>query len=99
MNSELPANAADGLRGEVPPAVVVFDMFGTLHQLPGAWTGGRDAAERTVEAEAPAPRSRGLRGWRAALALAAMGFAATMGGHAASAQTLLNVSYDPTREL
>ena len=106
MTFELPANAADRRRGDAPPAVVVFDMFGTLHQLPGAWTGGREAPERTVEraaermgeAEAPGPRSRGLRGWRAALALAAMGFAA-MGTHGAAADTLLNVSYDPTREL
>jgi sulfate transport system substrate-binding protein len=98
MNSELPANTADGQKGEVPAAVVVFDMFGTLHQLPGAWTDGRDAAQRTVETEAPGPRSRGLRGWRGALALAAMGFTA-FGAHGAAAQTLLNVSYDPTREL
>ena len=53
----------------------------------------------TVEAEAPAPGSRGLRGWRAAFALAAMGFAATVGAQGALGQTLLNVSYDPTREL
>src|SRR5690349_9261602 len=98
MNSEPHENAAGGRRGETPAPVVAFDMFGTLHQLPGAWTGSRDLGEHTVEAEAPAPRSRGLRGWRAALALAVMGFAA-LGAHSASAQTLLNVSYDPTREL
>ncbi len=99
MNSELPAQKAEGPRADVPGVVVAFDMFGTLHQLPGAWTGGRDAAARTVEAEAPAPGSRGLRGWRAAFALAAMGFAATVGAQGALGQTLLNVSYDPTREL
>jgi len=99
MNSELHDNAANGRRGDAPEPVVAFDMFGTLHQLPGTWAGQRDVTERTVEAEAPTQRSRGLRGWRAAFAVAAMGLAVTTVAHGALADTLLNVSYDPTREL
>ena len=77
---------------------------GTLHQLPGADPRPR-GPQRTgrpasVWARPTWLRSRGLRGWRAALALAAMGFAA-MGTHGAVCLMLnsalpakLNKAYD-----
>jgi sulfate transport system substrate-binding protein len=83
---------------EPETAAIAFDMFGTLHLAPLPLTVGPDHAPLLAVARATAGAlSRGvrsLRGAAAVVALAASGLAAPAG-----AQTLLNVSYDPTREL
>ncbi|MFO1207988.1 MAG: sulfate ABC transporter substrate-binding protein [Amaricoccus sp.] len=101
MPSQLPTDASESPRGDTPAPVAVFDMFGTIHQIPGARSAER--AEATGEAGVDAPVAlwaRRFRGWRAGVAVLGLGLAAAgFAPHPVSAQTLLNVSYDPTREL
>jgi sulfate transport system substrate-binding protein len=67
--------------------VALFDIYGTLHLA-------EPAPEAARAKSAPVARAGGRR-WIAGLAAVA----ALATGGAAGAQTLLNVSYDPTREL
>src|SRR4051794_13066087 len=88
-------------RIETVPVVAVFDMFGTIHQIPGICLDRPTRAPRE-EAAAPfsfAPAARTLRRWMAGAAMLVLGIAGGFTPGSAWAQTLLNVSYDPTREL
>jgi sulfate transport system substrate-binding protein len=67
--------------------VALFDVYGTLH-----------LAEPRSEARRPAPRPVGRTGGRRWL-LGLATLASLAAGGPAGADTLLNVSYDPTREL
>jgi sulfate/thiosulfate transport system substrate-binding protein len=97
--------AISSARAETPPLqddasrvalrAVHFDMFGTLHLSGGA--SGSDA-----EGGAPAPfalLSRTLGRLRGAGALGLIALTLAWPGGASAQGTLLNVSYDPTREL
>lgn len=98
------------LAPDATPARIHFDMFGTIHAW-NAWpTQDRDDEDRreaTDDAATARPAwarlaSRlSLRGRRAALgAVAAVALLAPgLGAGEAAAQSILNVSYDPTREL
>lgn len=58
-----------------------------------------EAGGRTVAGRPPAARTAGLGGWKGAVAAALFGLSSLLAtAPGASAQTLLNVSYDPTRE-
>jgi sulfate/thiosulfate-binding protein len=83
----------------LPLAYVHFDMFGTLHIAPAADNGG--AAPEPVLPQIAALVGRAARLLRpSALVLAALVGAGAIGVPARAADlTLLNVSYDPTREL
>jgi sulfate/thiosulfate-binding protein len=83
----------------LPLAYVHFDMFGTLHIAPAADDGG--AAPEPVLPQIAALVGRAARLLRpSALVLAALVGAGAIGAPARAADlALLNVSYDPTREL
>ncbi len=88
-------------RLETVPHVAVFDMFGTIHQIPGICL-DRPRREARGETDAPAllaPATRVLRRWLAGTAMLMLGVAGSFTPGQAWAQSLLNVSYDPTREL
>ncbi|PZQ51338.1 MAG: sulfate transporter subunit [Rhodovulum sulfidophilum] len=70
--------------------VALFDVYGTLHLAAPT-----PAETRACETRAPRRAATGSRRWIAGLAAAA----ALIGGSASAQSTLLNVSYDPTREL
>ena len=77
MPFQLPTDASESPRGDTPAPVVVFDMFGTIHQVPGARSAAR--AEATGEAGVEAPVAlwaRRFRGWRAGVAVLGLGLAA-----------------------
>lgn len=58
-----------------------------------------EAGGRTVAGRPPTARTAGLGGWKGAVAAALFGLSSLLAtAPGASAQTLLNVSYDPTRE-
>lgn len=82
---------------------VHFDMFGTLH-LAGCdtgWPRGRVIAkDATGEAQPVGATLRRVTRWFAGATTAALLGTLALGAHPVAAQTkLLNVSYDPTREL
>lgn len=85
--------------------VALFDIYGTLHLAHPTdaftrWTDVREgdvrrAGARSADGATRRPRSR----WAAGLTATLLAGAALVGAAAANAQSLLNVSYDPTREL
>ncbi|TPE51380.1 sulfate ABC transporter substrate-binding protein [Amaricoccus solimangrovi] len=70
--------------------VALFDVYGTLHLAPPPAARWHPAGTR---------EARPARRWPAGIAAALLAGAALLTGGGASAETLLNVSYDPTREL
>jgi sulfate transport system substrate-binding protein len=75
-------------------------MFGTVHQVPGLLPLDRDeGAQRAAAPQSAAPLTmQRLKAWLLGAAIATLGVVGA-GTDAVVAQTLLNVSYDPTREL
>jgi sulfate/thiosulfate transport system substrate-binding protein len=81
--------------GDEAAAVAVFDMFGTVHQIPAFPSVRREAEDKAPPAPST-PTLERLKAWLLGAALVTLGATGIAGG--VQAQTLLNVSYDPTRE-
>ncbi len=90
-------------QGQIAPVrtITVFDILGAAHQVPcedrdeGLRAARRDEGLREAARLTPGVVKR----WLAGVAFAVLGLGLALEPGAASAQTLLNVSYDPTREL
>ncbi len=107
MDTHLPAEARIGRPSVAPQspaqtqpeAVAYFDMFGTIHVI-DARLAARDAAPLSADWSEFAARALGrLRRGLGGVALAALLGGALWSGAAEAQTRLLNVSYDPTREL
>ena len=104
MHPALPAPeraAPSGDRTGADAYVALFDIYGTLHLAESGTQSGRARGIDDARPAGEPPRAvrarAGARPRRWATGLIAA--AALVVGGSASAETLLNVSYDPTREL
>jgi len=99
MDSHLPVEA----RSSDPPsptAVAHVDMYGAIHVTPSPARGDEGEGARRPSEEAGLGLLRRIVGrFSGAAATALLAGAAAFGGAAQAQTTLLNVSYDPTREL
>lgn len=103
MDRMLPGDASKAAEAAAVRTVYVFDMFGALHQVAAPDNGHEDPrTERHEEGLREAARLTPavVKRWLAGAAFAVLGLGLALDpGAALAADTLLNVSYDPTREL
>lgn len=102
MDRMLPGDANKVADAAAVRTVYVFDMFGAIHQVVASDEPEGPKAERRQEGLREAARLTPsvVRRWLAGAALAVLGLGLAIdAGAARAADTLLNVSYDPTREL
>lgn len=102
MDRMLPGAANETAEAAAVRTVYVFDMFGAVHQVVASDDHEGPRAERREEGLRDAARLTPsvVKQWLAGAAFALLGLGLTLNpGAALAADTLLNVSYDPTREL
>jgi len=102
MDRMLPGDASKAADPAAVRTVYVFDMFGAVHQVVASDDSEDPRAERREEGLRDAARLTPavVKRWLAGAAFAVLGLGLTLEpGAALAAETLLNVSYDPTREL
>ncbi|MFT3975369.1 MAG: sulfate ABC transporter substrate-binding protein [Amaricoccus sp.] len=102
MDRMLPGAANEVAEAAAVRTVYVFDMFGAIHQVVASDDSEDPKAERREEGLRDAARLTPavVKRWLAGAAFAVLGLGLTLDpGAALAADTLLNVSYDPTREL